>query len=176
MRAAGFRPPGDERGAALLIVLVMMVVLGLAVGIAGSSWKTISQRAREAELLWRGDQYRKAIKSYYEVKHGRGGGLYPRKLEELVKDPRSLAAVRHIRRLYPDPMTGEDWDPVKDKSGRIIGVRSSSNLEPFKQDGFPAEYDAFTGSESYSRWEFVYEPEKKSKTQPQGKTVSGDGT
>ena len=58
-------------------------------------------------------------------------------------------------------MTGDDWVLIKDKSGRITGLRSSSDLEPFKQDGFPEEYESFKGSESYSSWEFVYEPKSK---------------
>jgi len=175
MKNAGLRPRDDERGAALLIVLFMVVVLGLVIGIAGSTWQSVAQRAREAELFWRGNQYREAIKSYYEIKHGRGGGIYPRKLDDLLKDPRSLAAVRHIRRLYPDPMTGEDWTLIKDKAGRITGVRSSSDLEPFRKEGFPEEYESFAGSESYSRWEFVFEPKSKNKTVPV-KPQSGEET
>ena len=103
MNCAGTRHLGNERGAALLLVLVMIVVLGLAIGIAGSSWKTVTQRAREAELFWRGDQYRQAIKSYYEVKHGRGAGMLPQKLEDLVKDPRSSNAQRQIGSDYRRP-------------------------------------------------------------------------
>ena len=165
MNARG-RHSDTERGSVLLIVLLMIVVLGLAAGIAASSWKTITQRAREAELLWRGDQYRKAIESYYTFTHGNASGLYPQKLENLEKDPRSLNAVRHIRRLYPDPMTGGDWTLIKDKTGRIIGVRSESKLTPFKKDGFPSEYESFKGAETYSSWEFVFEPKvvKKAET------------
>jgi type II secretory pathway pseudopilin PulG len=173
MRIAGQRHFGDERGAALLIVLVMVVVLGLAIGIAGSTWKSVTQRAREAELFWRGNQYRLAIKSYYEVKHGRGAGMFPQKLENLIKDPRFLGAERHIRRLYPDPMTGGDWQLIKDKSGRITGVRSSSDLEPFKKDRFPEGYEKFEGAESYSSWEFVFEP--KTKKQPVAKKPASGG-
>ncbi|NIQ96144.1 MAG: type II secretion system protein [Desulfuromonadales bacterium] len=172
MRKAGFRHLDDERGAALLIVLLMVVVLGLAIGIAGSTWKSLTQRAREAELFWRGDQYRKAIGSYYRVKHGRAVGMFPRKLENLLQDPRSLGAERHIRRLYPDPMTGGEWQLIKDKSGRITGVKSSSTLEPFRQDGFPEEYEKFEGAESYSSWEFVYKPKKKKKA-PAKKVKAG---
>ncbi len=174
MKRAGFRHLGDERGAALLIVLLMVVVLGLAAGIAGSTWKSVVQRAREAELFWRGDQYRNAIGSYYRVKHGRGAGMFPRKLEDLVRDPRSLGAERHIRRLYPDPMTGEDWVLIKDKSGRIAGVKSASKLEPFRKDGFPEEYRKFEGAGSYSSWEFVYEP-KNLKKPPTPAKAKADG-
>lgn len=171
MRRAGVRYFADEQGAALLIVLVMVVVLGLMVGIAGSTWKTVSQRAREAELFWRGDQYRQAIESYHGVKHGRGAGTYPQKLENLLKDPRSLNTVKHIRQLYADPMTGGDWVLIKDKSGRITGVRSSSELEPFRKDGFPEEYAKFKESATYSSWEFVFEPKTKSKATPSKKTA-----
>jgi len=161
MKAAGLRPLTDERGVALLIVLFMIVVIGLTLSIAGSTWQSVVQRAREAELFWRGDQYRKAIGSYYEIKHGKGAGVFPRTLEELVKDPRFANVHKHIRRLYDDPMTKGDWVLIKDQSGRITGVKSSSELEPFRQDGFPEEYESFAGSPSYSAWEFVYEPKKK---------------
>ena len=175
MKCAGGRHFGDERGAALLIVLVMVVVLGLTIGIAGSSWKSVAQRAREAELLWRGDQYRLAIKSFFEAKNGRGGGLFPQNLEDLVKDPRAPGVVRHIRRLYPDPMTGGDWVLIKDQAGRITGVRSGSDLEPFKQNGFPEEYKKFEGAGSYSSWEFVFEPKNQAKSAVK-KPVRREGT
>jgi type II secretory pathway pseudopilin PulG len=166
------RPLRDQRGAALLVVLVMVVIVGLVVGIAGTSWQTIMQRARETELFWRGDQYRQAIQSYYEYSSGGGrnrAGQYPAKLEDLLKDPRSLAPKKHIRRLFLDPMTDGDWELIKDKAGRITGVHSSSSLEPFRQDGFPEEYEAFVGAASYATWEFIYMPKKKTtatKVQP----------
>ena len=52
------------------------------------------------ELLWRGDQYRRAIESYYTKAHAGVAATYPRTLEDLVKDPRSLQTLRHIRQLF----------------------------------------------------------------------------
>lgn len=164
----------NQRGAALVIVLITVVVLGLSMGIAGSTWRTIVQQAKEKELLFRGDQYRRAIGSYYEKAHAGTPGMFPNSLENLLKDPRSLQTVRHIRKLYKDPMTGEDWVLIREGgkvegtvtasagAGRIIGVRSSSDLEPFKKDGFSKEYEKFKDADKYSAWEFVYEPVKKS--------------
>ena len=64
----------------------------------------IVQADREAELLFRGQAYRRAIESYY-----RANGVYPRALEDLLKDPR-FPSKRHIRSLYPDPMgKGQAW-------------------------------------------------------------------
>jgi type II secretory pathway pseudopilin PulG len=162
-----------ERGASLLVVLVLLLIMGLSAGIAGSTWQSIVQRARETELLWRGDQYRMAIRSYSE--QGGRVGQFPARLEDLLKDPRSLTVKKHIRQLYPDPMTGSDWVPVKDPGGRIIGVRSSSALMPFKQDGFSDDYLSFNGASSYSAWEFIWRPKvtQKSLKKPFLKPVSG---
>ena len=152
---------GDERGFTLILVLVLVVIIGLVLGMVGTTWKDFMQRTREEELFWRGDQYRRALKSFNEVKQGKGSQAFPAQLEDLVRDPRSPQVVRHLRRIYLDPMTGEDWDLVKDPSGRIIGVRSRSDLTPFRQSGFPKEYQNFEGRSKYSEWEFIYTPERK---------------
>jgi type II secretory pathway pseudopilin PulG len=158
------KPANDnQRGAILLLLLVMVVVVGLAAGLAGQSWRSTVQRAREAELLWRGQQYQQAINSYYAVRHGQQS--FPTKLEDLLRDPRFPSVVRHLRRLYNDPMTGADWDLVKDPNGRVIGVRSSSELEPFRKDGFPKSLDKLKGKEAYNKWEFVFEPPKNQPAQ-----------
>ncbi len=167
-------PLANQRGVTLMIVLVMVVVVGLAAGMAGSTWRTVVQRANEEELLWRGDQYRRAIENY--VRYQAGGittgvpksltfddknkksatfARYPRRLEDLLKDPRSLKPLRHLRQLYPDPMTGEDWELIKAPGGQIKGVKSTSKDEPFKQEGFDEEDEDFAGAASYSEWEFV---------------------
>lgn len=158
----------EERGSALMMVLLTVVVLGLGLGMAGTKWSTIVQRSKEKELFWRGDQIRKGIESYYKVRHGGSPGKYPNKLEDLVKDPRSLQTKRHMRRLYLDPMTGEDFVLIKE-GGFIKGVKSSSDKTPFMQGGFPEEYSTFEGADSYDKWEFVYKPATAKKNNP------GDG-
>ncbi len=154
------KPANDnQRGAILLLLMVMVVVMGLAAGMAGESWRSTMQRAREDELLWRGEQYQKAIASYHSVRQG--SPTFPAKLEDLVRDPRFPHVVRHLRKLYNDPMTGEDLKLVTGPGERIIGVRSSSDLEPFRKDGFPKSLDKLRGKEAYNEWEFVFEPPKQ---------------
>jgi type II secretory pathway pseudopilin PulG len=152
--------PG-QRGAVLLLLLVTVAILGLSAAVAGQSWRDTMQRAREAELIWRGQQYIQAIESYYAVKHG-PQQMLPAKLEYLLRDPRFPNVVRHLRKQYLDPMTGEDWALIKDPAERIIGVHSTSDLEPFRKDGFPPELDSLKEKTAYSAWEFVFEPPKKS--------------
>lgn len=144
-----------QRGAILLLLLVAVVILGLAATMAGQSWSSTMQRAREAELLWRGLQYQQAISSYYKTRK-----MFPAKLEDLLSDPNAPNEVRHLRKLYDDPMTGERWELVTDPAKRIIGVRSSSDLEPFKKDGFPKELKGLQGKKRYLEWEFVFVPAK----------------
>lgn len=161
---------GNQRGVTLLVVLVAVVVLGLGAGIAGRTWSSLLQQEREEELLFRGDQYRRAIASFYQVKHGNAQGMYPSKLEDLLKDPRSLQTRRHLRRLYKDPFSGDEFNLLRQAGtitgltsttqalGGISGVASTSNLKPFKVDGFAKIYETFRGAESYSQWQFVFEP------------------
>lgn len=148
-----------------MTVLVLVVILGLTASIAGQSLSALMQREREAELLWRGQQFRQAIGNYYNVKHG-AQQMFPAKLEDLVRDPRFPGVVRHLRRLYVDPMTGKDWELIKDPAEKIIGVRSTSALAPYQQAGFPRGLEDLEGKAAYREWEFVFVPSKNA-TQPQ---------
>ena len=158
------RQSDNQRGTILLMVLVSITLLGLMAGIAGSSWQTIMQRAKEVDLLWKGNRIRQAIGSYYNTSHAQGAApkSFPSELDFLIKDPRFLETRRYLRRLYPDPMTGEDWVTIKDPAGRVMGVRSSSDKVPFKQDDFDEVNKNFADQEKYSDWQFVYRPKKKS--------------
>ena len=156
-------------------MLVLVVLLGLAAGMAGQSLGALLQREREAELLWRGQQYRQALASYYGFRQG-AQGAFPSKLEDLLRDPRSPAVIRHLRRLYNDPMTGKEWELIKDQGGRISGVRSTSELAPFQQTGFPGGLEEFEGKSSYREWEFVFVPPKKTGTAAKGTGTKGPGS
>lgn len=164
-----------QRGAILLLLMVMVVIMGLAAGMAGQSWRATMQRAREAELLWRGEQYQKAIASYYAVRHG-ALQMFPAKVEHLLRDPRFPGTVRHLRKPYLDPMTGEDWELITDPSERIMGVRSKSDLEPFRKDGFPPALDKLKDKTSYQEWEFVYEAPKQGRGAAQNTGTGAKGS
>jgi type II secretory pathway pseudopilin PulG len=89
-----------EQGYVLLTLLLMVTVLTIA---AAAVLPTISfeiRRDREEELIHRGVQYSRAIRSYYK-KFGR----YPTKLEDLE----STNNLRFLRKRYKDPITGQDF-------------------------------------------------------------------
>ena len=151
----------NQRGAVLLFLLVAVTILGLSAGIAGSTWTSIVQRAKEEDLLWKGNQIARAIGSYYQTKGAPGTPLaYPKSVDQLLVDNRSLNTSRHLRKPYLDPMTGEDWEWIKAPTGGFKGVRSTSKKKPFKVDGFREENKSFAGMRQYSDWEFIYQPPK----------------
>ncbi|MBE9537157.1 MAG: type II secretion system protein [Proteobacteria bacterium] len=149
----------NKNGFTYIIVLLAVVLTGISLMVAGKYWSFIDKKDKEAELLFRGEQYLRAIDSYFKGAHG-GANLYPQKLDDLLKDPRSLSPKRYLRRLYKDPMTGEaDWLPiVEKKSGRIKGLKSRSEATPVKEDGFPERFKAFKGKASYKEWAFIHKP------------------
>ena len=155
----------NQSGAVLLMLLVIVTLVGLLTGIAGSSWQTIVQRSKEEDLLWKGGQIRRAIGHYYDAVQKTGKALkkYPPELTDLLLDPRFLETTRHLRRSYPDPMTGADWDIIQAPGGGIMGVRSTSLKKPFKQDGFSDQDKDFVGKQTYLEWEFVYRPLEQTK-------------
>ena len=163
-----------QRGAALIMLLVGVSLLGLMAGLAGSSWQTVVQRAKEADLLWKGNQIRRAIGRYYNTSHGGGAApkFFPSNLDALLKDPRFLETRRYLRKLYPDPMTDEAWVIIKGEAGRVIGVRSTARKKPYKQDNFREVNSDFAGKEHYSDWKFIYKT-SSTKQQPANPHAQG---
>jgi hypothetical protein len=102
----------------------------------GTLWSVEAQREREVELLFVGNQFRQAIRSYYELSP-RMLKYYPMSLDELVRDNRYLGVRRYLRRIYMDPITGRpEWGLLMAPEGRIMGVRSLSDRTPIKRSHF----------------------------------------
>ncbi|MGQ0544172.1 MAG: type II secretion system protein [Betaproteobacteria bacterium] len=145
---------GKEKGFTYVAVLILVATLG-AVGAAyGELTSHAAQREREQELLFVGDQFRKAIASYY-----RHGERYPATLAELLRDSRHPHPVRHLRRIYRDPLTGgTEWGLVRAPDGGILGVHGLSQERPIKSGGFAYRDRAFADATSYAQWQFVHVP------------------
>jgi len=148
MRSEGFTYLG------LLIFVAILGIVSSAVAALGS---IAQRRSAEEELLFVGAQFRSALKSYYEATP-LGSDPYPPSLQALLKDPRFPNVVRHLRQIYPDPITGRpDWLLVMSPSGEIMGVSSPSTQRPIKVAGFPAPFETFAGKTSYAEWVFYFQ-------------------
>ena len=150
------RRVGSQRGFTYIGLLVAVVIMDLMLTMVSRVWTTTEQREREIQLLYVGHAYRMAIASYYST-----GGQFPTSLQQLVWDERFPVPKHHLRRLYPDPMTGRnDWfliPPVAGQPG-IMGVASISKRTPIKRDGFELIDAAFKKADCYCDWQFAYYP------------------
>ena len=143
-----------EKGFTYLVVLLAIAIMGATLALTGTVWHTEVTREKEAELLFIGGEFRRAIKQYYQA-----GGQYPKRLEELLKDPRQPATVRYLRKIYLDPITGKkDWGFVRGPDNGIIGMHSISKDTPLKTAGFALADKDFEGKTKYSEWQFVALP------------------
>lgn len=85
--------------AALLIGMSVMAVL---MTVAMPVWKQASIREKEAELVFRGEQYKRAIDLFQRRS---GPGMIPPSLDVLVDQ-------KFLRKKYKDPVTGGDFDLI----------------------------------------------------------------
>ena len=146
----------DQSGFLLIFLLGSIVLIGIAVSVAAEKWSMVARRAKEDELLYRGMEIRTAIWRYSSGVPG--ATQYPEKLDDLLKDPRSLKTIRYLRRITKDPITGEDWGLIYAANGRVMGVRSESTEEPIKKDGFPPDFSDFKDAKKYCKWVFKFIP------------------
>lgn len=101
-----------QKGVVYLWALFTVTVAGVVLAGTGQVWQIKAQREKEQELLFIGDQFRKAIMSYYNNPLT-GVRQYPEKLEDLLEDKRGPVPIRHLRKIYIDPMTRDDeWGLV----------------------------------------------------------------
>ena len=148
--------PRAARGVILLALLIGLVLSSIALMAAVDVWTLHRQREREQQLLFVGDQYRQAIQRYYFAAPSGSPRVLPNRLEALLEDERYPMPVRHLRRLYPDPITGKsEWGELRQGEG-IAGVYSLSEASPVKQTGFAPAYESFNGKSRYQDWIFAF--------------------
>jgi type II secretory pathway pseudopilin PulG len=160
-----------QRGFTYLTVLFVVAIMSGGLALAGEVWHTANAREKEAELLFIGNEYRKAIERYYLSGPQR---QYPKNLSDLIRDPRQPGIVRHLRRLYPDPITGKDeWGLVKSADGGFAGIHSLSEDAPLKTAGFAVRDASFEGKTKYSEWQFAFAPAQAAAAKPKPAAAPG---
>jgi type II secretory pathway pseudopilin PulG len=148
-------PHSSQSGFTYIGLMILIALIGIGLGRAGTVWQTEVQREKERELLFIGDQFRQAIGSYYESTTG-GLKQYPPSLEDLLHDPRFPETRRHLRKIYSDPVTGDsEWGLIK-AQGRIVGVYSKSEARPLLKNFAGEGRQGFSNAARYADWIFEY--------------------
>lgn len=79
--------------------MVGLAIAAVMMTVALPTWRQMVRREQEAELVFRGQQYVRAI-GLFQKKAGPG---------VLPPSPDVLVSQRHLRRRYKDPITGKDF-------------------------------------------------------------------
>lgn len=167
-----------QAGFTLLGLLFLIAGLGISLAAVGTLWHTAVKREKERELLFVGDQYRQAIRSFWETPLPAGTPRrFPRDFKELLADPRFPHTVRHLRRIYRDPVTGgHEWGLVREADGTFSGVYSLSQEMPMKTAGFDALNSDFENRTRYADWIFRHELSPSDSGQDQQAVTPDDGS
>lgn len=154
--ASHMRTRAGAHGYAMAALLVAMSVMAIVLSVALPTWKQTLQREKEDELVFRGNQYARAIGQYQR----RNANASPPSLDALVEQ-------RFLRKKYKDPVSpNEDGEfqllyvsnqgtgsqagagtvVSTTQSGGIMGVASKSTAESIR---------IYNGKNHYNEWQFI---------------------
>jgi type II secretory pathway pseudopilin PulG len=144
------------RGFGYIGLILMVAVIGIAAAATLQLGAVAQRRAAEEELLAIGSEFRDAFISYANATPA-GQPRTPPSLQALLKDARYPTARRHLRKLYVDPLTGEDaWGTIPAVPGPgVMGVYSLSSGKPIKIGNFDLRFQDFEGKTAYRDWKFM---------------------
>jgi len=113
---------GPEAGYTMVMFVMVIAVMSISMGVAVQTAEFQMQREKEAELIFRGQQYVEAIR-LYKLKYGR----YPMQLKEIYE-----AKPKVIRQKWKDPITdSEDWGIIfLGQEGRTPGQQGRQLAGP----------------------------------------------
>lgn len=115
----------DEKGYALVALLVVMSLMALFAMAAASNVKQQAQREREKEAIFRGEQVADAIRSYYRFRGGQGVNSLPTNMDQLLEGiPRGSKKLQILRvEAARDPLSSSgEWKLISPTSQDFAGL------------------------------------------------------
>jgi type II secretory pathway pseudopilin PulG len=115
-----------ERGLTLVALLVVMSLMALFALAAAPQVRQQSQREREKEAIFRGDQVADAIRSYYRYRGAQGVGSLPTSMDQLLEGiPRGTKKLQILRaEAVRDPLSSSgEWrlvGPTSQEFGKFV--------------------------------------------------------
>ncbi|MDE3156071.1 MAG: type II secretion system protein [Acidobacteriota bacterium] len=95
----------------MAVLLVGIAVMSILLSVAMPVWHQQMQREKEAELIFRGEQYQHAI-ILFQRKYGAA----------LPPNVQVLLDQKFLRKKYKDPITGKDFQPIYQANAAQFGA------------------------------------------------------
>jgi type II secretory pathway pseudopilin PulG len=105
------RADRPDAGFSLAALIFFLTAASIFIAAAIPAYQMQAKRETEEELIFRGEEYSRAIQKYQ-----RRFGVYPASVDQLV----STNGLRFLRRAYQDPITGKEF--------RVITVNPDGSL------------------------------------------------
>ena len=151
----------SEAGFTIIVVLVAVVIISILLSTAVTTWTHVMRRADEEELIWRGEQYARAIECYVGLR-----AVPPTELEQLVE-------ARCLRKLYSQPLSEDgSWRIVRAMAPGVVptadarepsdggllrtNLRSSEPIVGVAPGITGTAIRIYDDSFDYEDWEFVF--------------------
>lgn len=103
----------------MVVLLVGMIGMGIMLTVAMRVWNQTVQREKEAELVFRGEQYARAI-GLFQKKYA---NAFPPNIDLLVQE-------KFLRKKFKDPITNDDFVPLRQGQGSTPGSGSQTSAQP----------------------------------------------
>src|SRR5262245_37334688 len=102
-----------DAGFSLAAIVFLATAVSIIISAAYPAYKLQAKRDLEEELIFRGEEYARAIQKFQ-----RKFGVYPPSIDALVQ----TNGLRFVRRAYKDPITGGDFRVIQiGPDGTLIG-------------------------------------------------------
>lgn len=99
----------DARGFTMVVLLVVMAVMAVGMSALLPTWRQQAIREKEEELIFRGNQYARALVLYSR----KNGNQLPNTID-------ALYSGKYLRKKYKDPITEDDFGLVP--AGQPLGA------------------------------------------------------
>ena len=105
----------QDAGFSLAALIFFAAAASIVAAAAVPAYQMQAKREREKELMFRGQEYTRAIQKYQ-----RKFGLYPSSVDQLVQ----TNGLRFLRKPYKDPITGKDFRLIRlNPDGSLAGSK-----------------------------------------------------
>ncbi len=185
------RRRNGDAGYAMAVLLVGLAIMSVLLTVAMPVWHQTAQREKEEELIFRGNQYARAV-GLFQRKYAGG---YPPSIDALVQQ-------KFLRKKYKDPMVPDgEFQIIPSGAAQAgqVGVTNPATTPPLGQTSFQGagtsrtsqtvvggmigvvskskdkSIKLYNGRDHYNEWLFTYTAQGRSPLAPGGRGGRGQG-